>query len=35
MFEGRIVAELDAATATEADLGLLMAGGRLTGGGVR
>ncbi len=35
MFEGRIVAELDAATATEADLGLLMAGGSLTGGGAR
>nr|WP_179580958.1 ABC transporter ATP-binding protein [Leifsonia psychrotolerans] len=28
MFEGRIVAELDAATATESELGLLMAGGR-------
>ncbi|WP_324651811.1 ABC transporter ATP-binding protein [Georgenia sp. H159] len=27
MFEGRVVAELDAATATEAQLGLLMAGG--------
>jgi simple sugar transport system ATP-binding protein len=27
MFEGRVVAELDAATATESQLGLLMAGG--------
>lgn len=31
MFEGRIVAELDAADATEATLGLLMAGGTLAG----
>lgn len=35
MFEGRIVAELDAAEATEAELGHLMAGGHLAEEGIR